>query len=200
MINGNLYEHEIRVLERRIRDKGYDNPVVFYGSSSVRLWKSLDNDFPEYDILNLGFGGSTLDYCSYYFERLVKPADPASFVLYAGDNDIGEGRTASEVYSSFTSLYEKFRHYFPDIKFTYISIKPSISRLDRIERIKEANKLIEEFLLPRDKSYFVNVFDSMINGNNEIKNEYFTPDKLHMNSNGYKLWKSILGTEAQNIF
>ena len=31
--------------------------IVFTGSSSIRFWGSLTEDFNEYDVLNRGFGG-----------------------------------------------------------------------------------------------------------------------------------------------
>ena len=32
--------------------------VVFTGSSSIVRWKSVENDFPNYNVINNGFGGS----------------------------------------------------------------------------------------------------------------------------------------------
>ena len=66
-------------------------PPVFYGSSSIRLWITLAEDFDP-RVLNLGFGGSTLEACDYFFSRLVMPVSPRSLLLYAGDNDLGDGR------------------------------------------------------------------------------------------------------------
>ena len=45
---------------------------MFYGSSSIRLWDTLAEDIDP-GVVNLGFGGSTLQACDYFFERLVRP-------------------------------------------------------------------------------------------------------------------------------
>src|SRR4051794_35764933 len=34
--------------------------VLFIGSSSIRLWKSLPTDFPAHTVINRGFGGSQI--------------------------------------------------------------------------------------------------------------------------------------------
>jgi hypothetical protein len=34
--------------------------VLFVGSSSIALWKNLQQDFPSHKVINRGFGGSTL--------------------------------------------------------------------------------------------------------------------------------------------
>ncbi len=199
MINENLYERDIRLLEREVLPK-YESPVVFYGSSSIRLWKTLSEDFPEYDVINLGFGGSTLDLCIYYFDRLIKPLRIKSFVFYAGDNDIGEGREADEVIETFKIFYQKFREHFPDVRFTYLSIKPSESRMHRLECIVDVNRSIKEFLSQERNCYFLNVFDEMLDENMKVRKDLYTLDKLHMNSNGYRLWKKIIECHSDKIF
>lgn len=199
MINKGLYERDVRILERKILQK-YDSPVVFYGSSSVRLWKTLDEDFPEQNIINLGFGGSTLKYCIYYFDRLLKPLNIKSFVFYAGDNDIGEGREYGEIVDLFKKFYKKFRQHFPDVKFTFLSIKPSESRMNRIQCIIDVNRSIKEFLSSEPNCFFLNVFDEMLDQNMKVRKELFTLDKLHMNSNGYRLWKKMIECHSDNIF
>ncbi len=84
------YEDEVRTLEERIKVGPIPrHPVAFYGSSSIRLWSTLASDLALPNALNLGFGGSTLEACAWFFERLVVPAAPASLVVYAGDNDWG---------------------------------------------------------------------------------------------------------------
>ena len=123
------YEAEVRVLERlRCTRPKITNPVVFYGSSSLRLWTSLAADLRNPRALNLGFGGSTLQACVYFFERLVPPEQPVSLVIYAGDNDLGDGRSPEDVLSSFRALAAKIEKQLPGIPFSFISIKPSPAR------------------------------------------------------------------------
>ena len=86
------YQGEVAALERRRRAEPPPPGVVaFYGSSSIRLWDSLAEDFFDVPVINLGFGGSTLAACVHYFDRLVVPCKPGALVFYAGENDIGDG-------------------------------------------------------------------------------------------------------------
>ena len=194
-----LYEENVKNLEREQVGKK-QNPVVFYGSSSIRLWETLHDDFSEHELLNLAFGGATIDYCSYYFDRLIKPNNIKSFVFYAGDNDIGNGKSPTQVFDSFLLLYNKFRISFPNTKFTFVSIKPSVERSKFINRVISAYKLIKEFLSKEPNTYYLNVFDSMLNGNSQANSELFTEDELHLNDKGYYLWKKIFREHADEIF
>jgi hypothetical protein len=50
--------------------------------------KMLQSYFPEYNVINNGFGGSHFsDLLYFYHEMIVKPA-PEILFIYEGDNDI----------------------------------------------------------------------------------------------------------------
>jgi hypothetical protein len=127
------YEEEVQFMERAAAaGPGPIRPVAFYGSSSIRLWSSLADDLGDVRIVNLGFGGSTLAACAHFFERLVVPRRPASLVLYAGDNDLGDGRSARDVFGSFRALVDQLDARLGPIPFAFISIKPSPARRKQI--------------------------------------------------------------------
>ena len=83
--------------------------VLFIGSSSIRLWKSLAADFPDLKVINRGFGGSHIPDTTHFAERIIFPYEPSKIVLYAGDNDIAGGRSPEQVFADFKELVEKVR-------------------------------------------------------------------------------------------
>jgi hypothetical protein len=92
------YEDEVVRLEREISQLAYLPETIFYGSSSIRMWDSLYSDFAAFKPINLGFGGSTLAACVWFFDRVLASQKPGRIVFYAGDNDLGDGRHPEEVY------------------------------------------------------------------------------------------------------
>ncbi len=123
------YEADIRLLEEKVKDlTPATEKIVFYGSSSIRLWTTLAQDFPHLDTLNLGFGGSTLAACAWFFERLVVPNTPKAIVFYAGDNDLGDGRHPEEVCLFFCAFARKMRILLPDVPLYFLSVKISLAR------------------------------------------------------------------------
>jgi hypothetical protein len=92
-------------------------PIVFYGSSSIRLWKSLQQDFSGYAVINCGFGGSRLTYCVRYANRLVIPRKPSAIVIYAGDNDLAAGTAPEKAFQSFKQLFAIFRTSYPKVAY-----------------------------------------------------------------------------------
>ena len=199
VIDKNLFEQDVRILERRHVGKRND-ATVFYGSSSFRLWRGMARDFPEYSVANLGFGGARIAYCLHYFERLIKPNDVKSLVFYAGDNDIGDGCLPKQVLNFFVDFYHRFRESYPHTKITFVSIKPSPVRFHFLDRMEASNDLVRQFLSREPNAFYLNVYDYMLNGNGEIREELFTEDGLHMNRKGYALWKELFLANAKEIF
>jgi lysophospholipase L1-like esterase len=187
------YEEEVHQLEKRVRSSvEIANRTVFYGSSSIRMWKTLDHDFPEKQVLNIGFGGSTLAACGWFFERLVVPTQPRSIVFYAGDNDLGDGRHAEEVYLFFCALTTKMQQFMPEVPFTFVAIKPSPARWNIIDRIRLANQLIQQKIEAMPGYHFVDVFTPMLDGRGHPRWELFESDGLHLSHKGYALWQQVL--------
>ena len=134
------------------------------------------------------------------FERVIKPNDVKSMVFYAGDNDIGDGCIPRQVLNSFVDFYHRFRESYPHTKFTFASIKPSPVRFHFLDRIKASNDLVSQFLSRDPNTFYLNVYDYMLNENGDIREELFTEDGLHMNRKGYALWKALFLANEKEIF
>ncbi|WP_420152909.1 SGNH/GDSL hydrolase family protein [Siphonobacter sp.] len=185
------YEEEVKQLKQRINPAQL-NRTVFYGSSSIRLWSTLAQDFPDTPVLNLGFGGSTLAACSWYFEEIVVPSKPRAIVFYAGDNDLGDQRHPEEVYLFFCTLVERLKKKLPDVPLVYVSIKPSLARWDLIEKIKHTNALIAEKIKQTPGFTYLDITHAMLGANHRPRPELFEADGLHLSPAGYQVWTKLL--------
>lgn len=183
------FKSEISKLEKQIKNiKTTDDLVVFYGSSTIRLWNSLQDDFPHTNTLNLGFGGAFISSLSQNFERLFTFEAPKAIVLYLGGNDLSLGWTAEKIINKIKTLIAIIHSKFPGTSIINLSIKPSIERSNQIEKIIQINKSI---ILLAEKSDFlihVNIFDDLLKDGKANPN-YFLRDGLHLNGDGYKILK-----------
>jgi lysophospholipase L1-like esterase len=167
--------------------------VVFVGSSSIRLWDKLEQQFNEAPIVvKRGFGGSRMEDCANYLSRLVTPYQPRLVVVYAGENDLAEGRRPEQVLRSFTNFVEGVRATLPQTRIVYVSIKPSIARTSLLPEIRATNALIRDYVLSLDNSRFIDVHTPMLNASGLPRAELFREDKLHMNQAGYALWHTLI--------
>jgi len=194
------YEEEVQRVEKEITKLNYHPELLFYGSSSIRLWETLYDDFKICRPVNLGFGGSTLEACVFFFERIMEPYNPSHLIIYAGDNDLGDGKKPQEVHSYFIQLCEAAHKCFGKVPLSYISIKPSLSRWQINDVIKYTNKLIHQ-TIQKHKQYmhFVNVYDSMIGADGMPLPQLYVDDGLHLSAEGYAIWKTVLLTHISRI-
>ena len=183
-----------------MRQTAPKDPIVFYGSSTIRLWGTLASDLADQRAVNLGFGGSTLEACDHFFERLVPPLAPCSLVIYAGDNDLGDGQTPEAVLASFRRLAAKIERDLPAVGYGFISIKPSPARLAILDRIQAANTLIRGDVAGRPNAYFMDVFSAMLASDGRPDAGFFESDGLHLNGAGYQLWTKLLSPFRHQIF
>jgi lysophospholipase L1-like esterase len=195
------YEQEVSAMELRLRESPPPAGLVaFYGSSSIRMWESLEADFCHVGVLNLAFGGSTMAACSWFFERLVVPCHPCSIIFYAGDNDLGDGRQPEEVVASFRQLLAKVDTYFPTISFTLLSIKPSPSRWHLIDQIRHTNEALCREVQGRSGGHFIDIYSAMLGSDGRPDASLFLEDGLHVSPKGYRIWKELLLGRSGDIF
>ncbi|MEO5802874.1 MAG: SGNH/GDSL hydrolase family protein [Verrucomicrobiota bacterium] len=168
------------------------NANLFIGSSSIRKWTTLSEDFPKYKVMNRGFGGSEMADSVYFFDRIVKPYKPKMIVVYAGSNDIAAGKTPETVFEDFTNFVAKAHAELPKTRLAYISIAPNPSRWKKVEEFKTANQLIKDFAKKDSKVEFIDVFPAMLGEDGKPKPDIFLSDNLHMNPKGYAIWTPIV--------
>ena len=192
------YEADVRQLEAKLKVlPAATDRVVFYGSSSIRLWTTLAQDFPQINTVNIGFGGSTLAACAWFFERLVVPANPASLVFYAGDNDLGDGRHPEEVYLFFCAFAEKMRSNFPAVPVSFLSIKISPARWHMVNQIQYANQLICSEVTKRVGYQYIDMTTPLLDTNGQPRREFFEEDGLHLSQAGYRVWQQVIQQQAR---
>jgi lysophospholipase L1-like esterase len=166
--------------------------VVFIGSSSIRMWDTAAEDFPGVPLINRGFGGSRLRDATYYADRIVVAYQPRAVLVYAGDNDIAEGRTPAQVRDDFAAFVAKVRASLPQARIAFVSIKPSPSRQALLAQMREANELVRAWARRQQGVDYLDVFRPMLDEHGQPRPELFVDDQLHMNRSGYAIWAEVV--------
>lgn len=174
------------------RDPPPAHPIVFTGSSSVRMWRTLAEDFPRRPALNRGFGGSQLRDVTWYADEVAIRYQPRQIVLYSGDNDIDAGRTPQQVLADFRAFVARIRRDLPDVPIAYIAIKPSPARIDQLPAQREANTLVRSEAARLAGVDYIDVATPMLGPDGRPRRDLFGDDNLHMNARGYALWRGIV--------
>lgn len=194
------FEEEIQKFREWDRKNSFpDRAILFTGSSSARLWNTAEA-FPHLAVINRGFGGSHISDVRFFYEDVIAPYNPSLVVLYAGDNDVFDGKSPSQILSDFQQLSETILNDFPDANILYISIKPSSSRWEIWPQMDEANDRVYEYIDTHQQLFYVDLATPLLGEDGKPDDSLFLDDKLHLNDDGYDAWNQAIETVLEQIW
>lgn len=177
------------------------NAVLFIGSSSIRYWET-SKSFPEFPVINRGFGGASLPEIIHYYDDIIKKHSPSVVVLYC-DIDVESGKTPSVAVNAFKELVNRIEKDFPQTQILLLAMKPVLVD-DFLGKDVRKNKMVTNKMLAKycdeDKNlHFVDVAKMMVKPDGSLRSDIFLPDGMHMNPLGYTLWDPIIRSELNGM-
>lgn len=191
----NHYKKFSEFKEADLKSPPPENSILLIGSSSFTFWEDVQDYFPEKDIINRGFGGSTILDLIYAYNDIVPLYKPKQIVIYCGENDLAfdENMSSCALLARFEVLYNMIRFDFGEqVLISYVSMKPSPARKHLMNRFEEGNDLIRQFLEQKKQANYINLFPYLLNKKGEPDVALYLDDLLHNNKKGYEVWKDVL--------
>ena len=183
------WEKEVAAMEAR--DEISPPPkgeILFIGSSTVKRWTTLAQDFPQHKVINRGFGGTQIVDATYFAERLIFPHEPKLIFLRAGGNDLNAGKSAVQVFADYQEFVAKVQAKLPKTEIVFISLSPSIARWKQADKEKALNGMVQKFIAGNPSLKYIETYDMVLGKDGMPREELFVADKLHFNAEGYKLF------------
>ena len=168
------------------------DPILFVGSSSIRMWKTHES-FPQLPVINRGFGGSHISDVIHFFDRVVAPYAPKLILLYAGDNDVAGHKPATQVVRDYRRFVALVRETQPQVPIIFITIKPSGSRWSLWPEMNKANQMIKALSQKDPTLFFADLGTPLLKADGTPDDGLFRDDRLHLNAKGYQVWTRALG-------
>jgi len=196
------WENDIQKFEQTDKAKFYpDNAVLFAGSSSIRIWETINKDMLPYNVIQRGYGGAKLSDFAVYANRILYPHPCQAIVIYVGNDITGDkdDKTPQQVASLFRRTLYIIRRKFIDVPVFWISITPTQARWEVWPEIKKANLLIKNICNNHRNTYFINTEMAFLNSSGLPRTELFQDDKLHLNQEGYRVWSGIIKKELNKV-
>jgi len=167
--------------------------TLFVGSSSIRFWFRLADDFAGERVIRRGFGGSTIADVNFYFEQMVRQYQPARIVFYAGENDLNTGRSPEDVFQDFMRFMSLKDAALGSAPVYFVSVKPSVARISDLSQQEFLNQKIERLAEERGDLAYIDVASPMLEDGLPAP-DLFVSDRLHMNARGYDIWRKEILT------
>jgi len=196
------WEPEIAKFEHLDKSENYpDDAVLFAGSSSIRLWTSLAEDMSPYSVIQRGYGGAKFSDFAVYADRIFAPRKCRAAVIFIANDITGSenDKSPEEVKKLFLSVLNTFRKTHPETPFFYIAVTPTSSRWSAWPEISRANELIREACEENRNTWFIKTDFSFLDKAGKPDDSLFVSDKLHLNSEGYRIWTGIIRAELDKV-
>lgn len=175
------------------------NTLLVAGSSSVRIWDSIQKDMTPYQVMQRGYGGAKMTDFTFYAHRIIKAQQFKAIVIFVANDIVGleSDRTPKEVFRLFKDLVKQVRKRNPLTPLCWIEVTPTPKRWDVSIEIQKASRLIEAYCSKYDDLHFISTFDKYITPEGLPDSTYFRKDMLHLNSSGYQHWTGIIKSSLE---
>ena len=119
------------------------NRTLFIGSSSIKRWETLEQDFRSSvgTVIRRGFGGAGIQDATRFADG-SSAVQAKAIVLYAGGMRCGASEGIATLFDAFV---KRVRAELPGTRIAFVSIKPSPKQWANAAKIKQANQLVREY-------------------------------------------------------
>lgn len=199
------WENEIKHLESLQATEKTDSGIVFYGSSSIRRWDSIQEDMSPWATIQRGYGGAKLNDIVHFAPRILgphlgvnNPQRCRGIVLFVANDITGNKESdlaAAQVAEKFEQLLRWIRSKDNAIPVFWIEVTPTALRWEAWDQINNATEQIRHVLDRDPSAYLIPTAGAFLGNDGQPVADYFVADKLHLNATGYKLWSALVKTQ-----
>lgn len=190
--------HKVHLLDQQIKNSKpeakveYINPKTIFFGDSITYRFDLNKYF-DHDHINKGWDGDTTEKLLERIKEDVIDYQPQKLFLLIGTNDLGTGKTPTEVVNNIDKIIRTIQSESKNTKIYVESILPINNSSNRkIEHdlgerknsiIKQTNQELEKVCQKRNVTY-IHTYDEFLDEEKNLKLDY-TDDGLHLNDEGY---------------
>lgn len=184
------FAHRVEAFAEADQQKMPDRcQILFLGSATIAIWKTLNEDMAPAHVIGRGLGNSHIGDQIYYFDKIVTPYHPRAIFFYTGENDVVDGQSPDEVIDNFKRfLALKDQKLGRTVPVYYISIKPSPARLSANAGQEKVNAMVQALVPERPDLHYVDIASQVWENNRPDTKlrDIYMPDGIHLNRPGYE--------------
>ena len=171
--------------------------IIFLGDSLTDLceWSEI---FRNDRIKNRGICGDTTDGILNRITNIVE-SKPQKIFIMISINDLNQGREIKTISDNYKQILDIFKSQIPETKIYLQSVLPVNKRFNKAEineKVVQLNAKLKEFAQEFSVQY-IDLFSYFLDKNNELDARY-TLDGVHLNGEGYLLWKQVIEKDVVN--
>ncbi len=179
------------------------NDLLFLGSSSIRLWESIEEDMGNWGVVRRGYGGARYSDLAIYLDPLLAEHQPKAILFFVANDIAGDEKrdVSPEEVGRLTKLIAtRTREHFPTTPIFFIEITPTLKRWHVRDLIVKANAEIRKTVESTKNCYFIATWEDYLDpSTREPIEKNYREDKLHLSDKGYDLWGEIIQRNVREV-
>jgi len=188
------WEKDVEKLSATNDTAGSNDTIVCLGSSSFRIWDTIDSDMAPYRMVRRAYGSARYRDLAIYTPKLIHNLAFSKAMVFIGNDIVGKdldvtpetvGKLARIVVGSI--LKEQ-----PNASVYLIAVTPTPSRFRLWDKIQLVNQQLEQIASEQTQVHFIPTANAFLSADGQPIEGYFKSDKLHLNEEGYRVWSEIL--------
>lgn len=197
----NKWESAIKSFEEwDARNSFPKDAVLFLGSSSIR-WLKTSELFPEFPVINRGFGGAQISDINHYAKRIVLPYRPKVIVFHCGYNDLFVvQKLPRQVFNEFRKLLRIVRKTLPKTRILFMSLKPGPRAWESRHLAEEVNRMVKELSETDNRLFYVDVATGMLRKDGKPDPRDYQSDGIHLTYQADAKWAKLLRPTLEKVY
>ena len=165
--------------------------VVFAGSSSIRYWEALYQNYSSLDPIQRGFGASRIWDVAQNSDDLIARHAPSAVVIFAS-NSIPQGLTVEQTVEGYQCLVQRLEDTLNEVPIIYIGMTPTPARWDIWPEFNDANQQIQALTEGQTNLFYVDAPTEFLRTGSPPSLSLFQDDQIHLTESGYQIWLDLL--------
>jgi len=178
-----------------------EDAILVIGSSSIRLWESIDEDLAPLPVIKRAFGGAKISDVAVYADQLIAPHDCRAVVFFIGAKDAcgkPDDKTPEQLCLLANYLVKKVHEHHGDVPVTFMEITPSPARVHLQNEVGQLNCVLRAVCSASQNVYWLSTREGFLK-EGEPRPKLFARDRLHLSPEGYAVWTTLLNRHLEEV-
>jgi len=163
--------------------------LIFIGDSLTQ-WFDWQRRFPDYDVVNLGISGETVEGLLARRERIRSQIENPDFIfLMTGINNIANGQY--DITTSFREIVRNLATWYKKANIVVQSILPVDLEWISNNVIIDTNRYLEQIAREYHAEY-LEIHSTFVDSKGYPKKGYLSDDGVHLANKGYEAWAGVV--------
>lgn len=195
------WNDDVGKLAARNSQESNPDAILFIGSSTIRLWDSLERDVAPYKTIKRGFGGAKFCDLAIHCPRLADGLSYRAAVVFVANDIKGEvsDKEPAEMKRLARITIESLKARNPSAPVIILSITATPSRFAYWNRIQSANRTLSTLASEMQGVYFLETEKHYLTMDGKPIEKYFVEDRLHQTPEGYQLLGSLVKSKLDEV-